>query len=100
MPDSHAARQFLVALGLVWLIVEKGSLFAFDDATPTKVVSVSPRDGASDIKIQISIQVHFSKGLKLGSLTADSVRLLDPSGRPVSVQLGSDIEADVVNLQP
>ena len=46
------------------------------------------------------LQVHFSNGLSLATLTADSVRVLDPDGKPVRAQLGSDIEGDVINIQP
>jgi glucose/arabinose dehydrogenase len=44
--------------------------------------------------------VHFSDGLTLDTIGPESIRLLGPSGDPVPVQLGSDLEGDVVNLQP
>jgi glucose/arabinose dehydrogenase len=66
----------------------------------TKVVRVSPRDKATDVDVRAPVQIHFSNGLKLATLTADSVRLLDPAGSPVPARLGSDIEGDVVTLQP
>ena len=34
------------------------------------------------------------------SLTAESIRLLDPAGKPLPAQLGSDLEGDVVNIRP
>jgi hypothetical protein len=64
------------------------------------IVSVTPRGGATDVNPQAIVQVHFSNGLELTSITDDSIRLLDSAGMPVSVQLGSDLEADVVNIQP
>ena len=67
---------------------------------PTTVVRVSPRDGATDVDVQRPVQIHFSNGLTLGTLTPHSVRLLGPGGVPVSAQLGSDLEGDVVNIQP
>src|SRR5262245_13848235 len=66
----------------------------------TKVVLVSPRDGATDVDGQAPVQIHFSNGLTLETLTADSVRLVNSAGTPVAARLGSDIEGDVVNLQP
>src|SRR5262245_34068887 len=69
-------------------------------SAPAKVVSVSPVDGAKDVDVQAIVQVHFSNGLNVPTITAQSVRLRGPDGAAVAVQLGSDIEADVVNLQP
>ena len=69
-------------------------------ADSTRVVMVSPRDQAADVSPQTLVQIHFSNGLKLPTLTADAVRLLDPDGKSVAAKLGSDIEGDVVNLQP
>src|SRR5262249_8156809 len=56
--------------------------------------------GAADIDLQAPVQIHFSNGLTLATLTADSVRLVDSAGVAVAARLGSDIEGDVVNLQP
>jgi glucose/arabinose dehydrogenase len=67
---------------------------------PTRVVMVSPRDRASDVSLETLVQIHFSTGLKLPTLTTDSVRLLGPDGKVVPGKLGSDIEGDVVNLKP
>ncbi len=66
----------------------------------TRVVLVTPPDGARGADVDTVVQVHFSTGLRLSTLTADSVRLLDPAGASVAVRRGSDIEGDVVNLQP
>jgi glucose/arabinose dehydrogenase len=66
----------------------------------TRVVSVTPRDGANGVDTDVVLQIHFSTGLSLKAITADSVRLLDSAGKPVPAQLGSDLEGDVVNLQP
>ena len=63
----------------------------------TRVVSVSPLDGATNVSVQAVLQVHFSNGLRLNTITADAIRLLNSAGAPVPAQLGSDIEADVVN---
>jgi len=76
-----------------------GSTSALADE-PTRVVLVSPRDKAIEVNVDTLVQIHFSTGLKLETLTADSVRLLDPAGKPVACKLGSDIEGDVVNLKP
>jgi glucose/arabinose dehydrogenase len=67
---------------------------------PTRVVSVTPRDGATNIDVDAVAQIHFSTGLTIRTINAETVRLLDPRGIPVPVQLGSDLEGDVVNLQP
>jgi glucose/arabinose dehydrogenase len=76
-------------------------LSAAHSTKPTTVVMVTPRDGETSFNIRSPLQIHFSNGLTLSSLTADSVRLLDAAdGKPVRAQLGSDIEGDVVNIQP
>src|SRR5262245_531593 len=69
-------------------------------AKSTKVVRVNPRDKATDVDPRAPVQVHFSNGLKLLTLDADSVRLLTSVGATVQARLGSDIEGDVVNLRP
>src|SRR5262249_14564200 len=69
-------------------------------AEPTKVVLVSPRDKATVVDVRAPVQIHFSKWLTLTTITADSVRLLTAAGAAVPARLGSDIEGDVVNLQP
>jgi glucose/arabinose dehydrogenase len=88
----------------VYLVVLLFSLPAFGqtfaNVKPTHVVSVTPRDGSMSVDLSAVVQVHFSTGLALKSITMDSVRLLDPAGVPVAAQLGSDLEGDVVNLQP
>ena len=65
----------------------------------TRVVRVNPRDGATNVSLQATIEIHFSNGLKLTSISPESIRVLDSSGVPVGIRLGSDIEADVVNIQ-
>lgn len=67
---------------------------------PTRVVLVTPRDKATAVNVQAIVQIHFSNGLKLPSITSETVRLLDAAGKPVDVKLGSDIEGDVVNIRP
>jgi len=66
----------------------------------TTVVQVNPRDGATGVNLQSTVEIHFSNGLKLTTITPDSIRLLNSAGVPVRARLGSDIEADVVNIQP
>lgn len=69
-------------------------------APSTRVVRVGPRDGATGVDVRAPVEIHFSSGLRLATITADSVRLLAAGGAPVPARLGSDIEADVVNIQP
>ena len=59
-----------------------------DAPKSTTVVKVTPRDGATDVNVSAPLQVHFSNGLTLTTLTADSVRLLDPAGKPVRRPIG------------
>lgn len=66
----------------------------------TKVVKVSPNNQAASVAVDSIISVHFSNGLTLSSITSDSIRLLDAAGVPVAVKLGSDLEADIVNVRP
>jgi glucose/arabinose dehydrogenase len=61
---------------------------------------VSPRDKATGVDPRAPVQIHFSNGLKLDTLTAAGVRLLTSAGSAVPAKLGSDIEGDVVNVQP
>jgi outer membrane protein assembly factor BamB len=68
--------------------------------TSTRVVRVRPGDGAVDVDVQKPVELHFSNGLTLSTITARAIRLLDAAGKPVPVRLGSDIEGDVVNIQP
>src|SRR5262245_11578775 len=67
-----------------------------DNAEPparsTRVVQVSPPDKATDVDTRAPVQLHFSNGLKLNTLSSDSVRLLNSTGTPVPARLGSDIE--------
>jgi glucose/arabinose dehydrogenase len=92
--------RLLWALGLpVWMVCAAACTSSFADE-PTRVVLVSPRDKATEVNVETLVQIHFSTGLKLETITADSVRLLDPAGKSVACKLGSDIEGDVVNLQP
>src|SRR5262245_11166336 len=69
-------------------------------AKSTKIVRVSPRDKAKDVDVRAPVQIHFSNGLKLATIRADSIRLLNSAGTPIPSRLGSDLEADVVNLKP
>lgn len=73
---------------------------AVPNAQSTKVVRVSPRDNATDVDTRAPMQLHFSNGLTLATIGPESVRLLDSTGTPVPTRLGSDIEGDVVNIQP
>jgi glucose/arabinose dehydrogenase len=75
-------------------------LSAAHSTKPTTVVMVTPRDSQIGFNIRSPLQVHFSNGLTLSSLNGDNLRLLDATGKPVSAKLGSDIEGDVVNIQP
>ena len=100
--------QQMICVGLVGLALGLASmpLSAQEpaDSTPTKpttrVVSVTPRDKATDVDVNSILQIHFSNGLKLDTINAESIRLLDSRGASVALQIGSDLEADVVNLQP
>ena len=89
------ARHRTGAISLVIL-----GLVGAASAAGTTVVSVSPADGATEVNVDAVVQVHFSGGLTLASITAESVRLTGPEDAPVAARLGSDIEADVVNIRP
>jgi len=80
-----------------WLTWERATA---SPPKPTKVVRVNPRDKATGADPRAPVQIHFSNGLKLATLTADAVRLLTSAGSAVPAKLGFDIEGDVVNLQP
>jgi len=98
----NVARIFLAAALAAlavpaWLTWQRASAIPPE---PTKVVRVSPRDKATGVDPRAPVQIHFSNGLKLATLTGDAVRLLTAAGVAVPAKLGSDIEGDVVNLQP
>lgn len=65
----------------------------------TRVVSVTPQDRAIDADLDTVIQLHFSTGLSLRTISAETIRLLDDGGKPVPARLGFDLEGDVVNLR-
>jgi len=98
--SSRRRIRQLVALSVAALLLQSGERAAADPAKSTKVVRVNPQDKATSIDLRAPVQVHFSNGLKLATLTADAVRLLDSDGKPVPAKLGSDIEGDVVTLKP
>jgi len=92
-------RNFRLLVGIpVWVLCAGPAIACA--AEPTRVVLVSPRDKAANVGVQTLVQIHFSNGLQLKTITDDAVRLLNPAGQPVDARLGSDIEGDVVNLQP
>jgi hypothetical protein len=95
-------RSALVcSISLHFALVAVGPLaFGREGGRQTSVVSVAPREGAAGVDLETFVQVHFSTGLALRTVTADSVRLLDSAGVVVPAQLGFDLEGDVVNLQP
>jgi hypothetical protein len=95
---SEGLAAVLIAGFAVWLAGCRGAPPA--ERPPTRVVSVSPREGAVDIDPRAHAQIHFSTGLELGTIAADAIRLLGPDSAPVQGRLGFDIEGDVVNLQP
>ena len=66
---------------------------------PARVVSVTPRDAATDVELDAVVQIHFSIGLSLPTISAETIRLLDASGAAVPTRLGFDLEGDVVNLR-
>jgi glucose/arabinose dehydrogenase len=98
--SSRRRMRLLVALSVAALMLPSGERATADPAKSTKVVRVNPQDKATSIDLRAPMQVHFSNGLKLATLTADAVRLLDSDGKLVPAKLGSDIEGDVVTLKP
>src|SRR5262245_42203099 len=73
-------RGLLAVLSFLLGVTAPGSHSAGAVGEPTKVVRVGPRDKSTDVDVQAPLQVHFSNGLKLTSLTAEAVRLLDSEG--------------------
>jgi hypothetical protein len=67
---------------------------------PTRVVSTTPDEGATEVAVDAVLQVHFSTGLTLTTVTAESIRLVDAGEALVPSQLGTDLEGDVVSLRP
>jgi hypothetical protein len=93
--------SFVCSLTLPFLLIALGQFsLSAEDGKPTHVVSVTPHDGATSVDLDAVVQVHFSTGLALMTISVKSVRLLDAAGVSVPAQLGFDLEGDVVNLQP
>src|SRR5688500_11479104 len=95
---SEGPAPVLIAGLAIWLAGCRGAPPAGRPAT--RVVSVSPREGAVGIDPRAHAQIHFSTGLELGTIAEDSIHLLGPDSAPVPARLGFDIEGDVVNLAP
>ena len=94
--DLASRLMLAVAACILWTFECKTAL----PQTPTKVVQISPRDGATNVNQQNTVEIHFSNGLKLTTIHSNSIRLLNAAALPVRSRLGSDIEADVVHIQP
>jgi glucose/arabinose dehydrogenase len=88
-------RVALVVPALVWT----SSLADTAQGEKTRVASVTPRDRTTDVELDVVVQVHFTTGLSLRTISADTVRLLDAQGAPVPTRLGFDLEGDVVNIR-
>jgi glucose/arabinose dehydrogenase len=108
-PDGTASREATVkcvtlAEEEISRLGRKGfaaaSLSTSGGPNQTKIVRVTPRNKAKGIDPRAPVQIHFSNGLRLSTLGADSVRLLTSAGAVVPAKLGTDIEGDVVNIQP
>jgi glucose/arabinose dehydrogenase len=97
---SPATLLLLLSLGAAAAFLPSCSGIQPSGRTPTRVVSVSPRDGARDMDPRTIAQIHFSTGLKLSTIKAEAIHLLGPDSAPVPARLGFDIEGDVVNIQP
>src|SRR5687767_2878602 len=94
----HEPRFWLALAAVVFVVTQLDS--ARCSAAGTKVVMVRPPNGAKGVDWQTALQLHFSNGLTLDKINANSVRLLGPGGKPVPGKLGSDIQGDVVSLLP
>lgn|SRR5688572_29768441 len=83
---SEGLASVLMAGFAVWLAGCRGAPPA--GRPPTRVVSVSPREGAVDIDPRAHAQIHFSTGFELSTIAADAIRLLGPDSAPVPGRLG------------
>lgn len=71
--------------------------FAVDTVGPM-LVSTVPADGANGVPLDTPIEYVFSKAMNPGSLTADSVRLVDEIGESIDVQ--SSIDGNRLTIKP
>ena len=96
-PSHVVIREIVARTGLETVAIAV-------DATEAVVVDFDPLPAAVDAEAALApgapLQIHFSNGLTLATLRAEAFRLLDSAGTAVPAQLGSDLEGDVVNLQP
>jgi hypothetical protein len=60
--------------------------------TKTSVVSVTPGNDSTDVELDVVVQIHFSTGLTLRTINAETVRLVDAVGSAVPMRLGFDLE--------
>ena len=63
--------QLLAVLSVAACITLPPECVTAKPPEPTKVVRVNPRDKATGVDVRASVQLHFSNGLKLATLTAD-----------------------------
>ncbi len=59
------------------------------DTEGPSVTGTDPADGASGVAVTVHPRVFFSEALDPATVTADTVQLLDPDGRPVAQASGS-----------
>jgi glucose/arabinose dehydrogenase len=98
--SNHRHGWLYAAMLLVGLSLSAQVTVVAAPPQPTQVVSVAPRDSAVNVAVDVIAEIHFANGLSLKSISAASIRLLDAAGVPVPLKLGSDLEADIVNLRP
>lgn len=61
-----------IAACISWTIECKTALAQ----SPTKVVQVGPRDGVTNVNVHSTVEIHFSNGLKLTTISSNFIRLL------------------------
>lgn len=78
-------------------------LFSVLAPTPPSVVSVTPASQTVGVPVDVNPSVTFSKAMKASTITAATVRLLDPTGAVVAQAAGSpslSVDGKVVTIVP
>ncbi len=77
-----------------------GNTSEFSPCGAPYVISVVPADSAVDVPVGTNVTLTFSEALNPATVTALTVRLLEPDGTPVPVAVGLAPDGVTVTLDP
>ena len=68
--------------------------------TGPKVIAIAPVDGATGVSRVTPISIKFSEPVKVSSLFADGIQLLDSNNTPVDATISSNLQSTVATVLP